>query len=244
MLQGIIVANEESQEEFSKVDRIPLSSSRAKIEKTENCKSLIRIVTNTLWQYIEGNCLYYIWFKKSTTYVDYILFEDISFYGHFSRHDFHIVWHVKKFQWSVHPSFLKYSFINFLTYSVLALGVTDKSLGDTSDIISDSSGVGTANSDTTNGSLSMPGSTVVCIESYNSKEDGHLCIQEGDIIEGEVFSSNSKIILFFIISGNGTSTVANLKNMVKDIRNETPSHWMILLHNGIQFWYLSWANKV
>lgn len=73
---------------------------------------------------------------------------------------------------------------NFI-YSVLALGVTDKSLGDTSDIISDSSGVGTANSDTTNGSLSMPGSTVVCIESYSSKEDGHLNIQGGDIIEGK-----------------------------------------------------------
>lgn len=69
--------------------------------------------------------------------------------------------------------------------SVLALGVPDKSLGDTSDIISDSSGVGTANSDTTNGSLSMPGSTVVCIESYTATEDGHLTIQSGDIIEGK-----------------------------------------------------------
>ncbi|KAK9886959.1 hypothetical protein WA026_019217 [Henosepilachna vigintioctopunctata] len=66
--------------------------------------------------------------------------------------------------------------------TVLALGVTDKSLGDTSDIISDSSGVGTANSDT-NCSVSMPGTTVVCVESYNSKEDGYLSIREGDIIE-------------------------------------------------------------
>lgn len=69
--------------------------------------------------------------------------------------------------------------------SVLALGVADKSLGDTSDIISDSSGVGTANSDTTNCSLSMPGSTVVCIESYTSKDEGHISIREGDIIEGK-----------------------------------------------------------
>ncbi|XP_071056645.1 SH3 and multiple ankyrin repeat domains protein 2 isoform X3 [Onthophagus taurus] len=61
--------------------------------------------------------------------------------------------------------------------------VTEKSLGDTSDIVSDSSGVGTANSDTTIGSLSVPGSTVVCIESYNPKEEGHLPMREGDIIE-------------------------------------------------------------
>ncbi|XP_045478792.1 SH3 and multiple ankyrin repeat domains protein 3 isoform X4 [Harmonia axyridis] len=66
--------------------------------------------------------------------------------------------------------------------TVLALGVADKSLGDTSDIISDSSGVGTANSDT-NCSLSMPGTTVVCIEPYVSKEEGHISIREGDILE-------------------------------------------------------------
>ncbi|CAH1128890.1 unnamed protein product [Ceutorhynchus assimilis] len=66
---------------------------------------------------------------------------------------------------------------------VLALGVTDKSLGDASDIISDSSGVGTANSDTTNCSISMPGSTVVCLESYTSKEKGHISIREGELIE-------------------------------------------------------------
>ncbi|XP_030754925.1 SH3 and multiple ankyrin repeat domains protein 3 isoform X3 [Sitophilus oryzae] len=61
--------------------------------------------------------------------------------------------------------------------------VTDKSLGDASDIISDSSGVGTANSDTTNCSISMPGSTVVCIESYYPKEKGHISIREGELIE-------------------------------------------------------------
>ncbi|XP_030754928.1 SH3 and multiple ankyrin repeat domains protein 3 isoform X6 [Sitophilus oryzae] len=59
----------------------------------------------------------------------------------------------------------------------------DKSLGDASDIISDSSGVGTANSDTTNCSISMPGSTVVCIESYYPKEKGHISIREGELIE-------------------------------------------------------------
>lgn len=72
--------------------------------------------------------------------------------------------------------------------SVVALGVADKSLGDTSDIISDSSGVGTANSDT-NCSLSMPGTTVVCVEPYNSKEEGHISIREGDILEGKEFTN-------------------------------------------------------
>ncbi|KAL1509531.1 hypothetical protein ABEB36_004246 [Hypothenemus hampei] len=59
----------------------------------------------------------------------------------------------------------------------------DKSLGDASDIISDSSGVGTANSDTTNCSMSIPGSTVVCVESYSSREKGHISIREGELIE-------------------------------------------------------------
>ncbi|XP_044728029.1 SH3 and multiple ankyrin repeat domains protein 3 isoform X3 [Chrysoperla carnea] len=62
--------------------------------------------------------------------------------------------------------------------------VTEKSLGDTSDIISDSSGVGTSNSDTTtNCSFSMPGTTVVCLENYSSNLPGHLRICQGDIIE-------------------------------------------------------------
>lgn len=79
---------------------------------------------------------------------------------------------------------------------MLALGVADKSLGDTSDIISDSSGVGTANSDT-NCSISMPGTTVVCIESYTSTENGHLNIREGDIIEGELKLYQKFIVLSF-----------------------------------------------
>ncbi|XP_017769648.1 PREDICTED: SH3 and multiple ankyrin repeat domains protein 3 isoform X2 [Nicrophorus vespilloides] len=60
--------------------------------------------------------------------------------------------------------------------------ITDKSLVD-SDIISDSSGVGTANSDTTIGSISLPGTTVVCIESFTAHEEGQISIREGDIIE-------------------------------------------------------------
>ncbi|XP_069675312.1 SH3 and multiple ankyrin repeat domains protein 3 isoform X2 [Periplaneta americana] len=62
--------------------------------------------------------------------------------------------------------------------------VTDKSLGDTSDIISDSSGVGTSNSDTTTqGSVTLPGTTVVCLENYSSGLPGHLRITQGDILE-------------------------------------------------------------
>jgi SH3/ankyrin repeat-containing protein len=64
---------------------------------------------------------------------------------------------------------------------------TDKSLGDTSDIISDSSGVGTSNSDTTTqGSVSVPGMTVVCLENYSSGQPGHLRISQGDILEGKL----------------------------------------------------------
>lgn len=63
-----------------------------------------------------------------------------------------------------------------------ALFETDKSLGDTSDIISDSSGVGT-NSESATCSIGHPSTTVVCIEKYESKVNGHLTIQPGDVIE-------------------------------------------------------------
>lgn len=66
----------------------------------------------------------------------------------------------------------------------MGYSLSDKSLGDTSDIISDSSGVGTTTSDTTTSSLAMPGSTVVCLENYDSGLPGHLRISQGDIIEG------------------------------------------------------------
>ncbi|XP_046672398.1 SH3 and multiple ankyrin repeat domains protein 3 isoform X7 [Homalodisca vitripennis] len=55
----------------------------------------------------------------------------------------------------------------------------DKSLCDTSDIISDSSGVGTANSD----SITLPGTSVVCVENYSSSQPGHLRLCQGDILE-------------------------------------------------------------
>ncbi|XP_023289608.1 SH3 and multiple ankyrin repeat domains protein 3 isoform X2 [Orussus abietinus] len=80
--------------------------------------------------------------------------------------------------------------------------VTDKSLGDTaSDVISDSSGVGTSQSDTTN-SLSIPGTTVVCVESYNSGILGHLTINQGDILE--VTGATDCGLLEGILRGQGT----------------------------------------
>ncbi|KAH8346324.1 hypothetical protein KR084_003800 [Drosophila pseudotakahashii] len=60
--------------------------------------------------------------------------------------------------------------------------VTDKSLGDTSDIISDSSGVGT-NSDSAACSIGHPSTTVVCMEPYVGNTVGHLRLQPGDVIE-------------------------------------------------------------
>ncbi|KAK1130977.1 hypothetical protein K0M31_017282, partial [Melipona bicolor] len=80
--------------------------------------------------------------------------------------------------------------------------VTDKSLGDTaSDVISDSSGVGTSQSDTTN-SLSIPGTTVVCVESYNSGILGHLNISQGDILE--VTGATDCGLLEGVLRGQGT----------------------------------------
>ncbi|XP_012252279.2 protein shank isoform X7 [Athalia rosae] len=78
----------------------------------------------------------------------------------------------------------------------------DKSLGDTaSDVISDSSGVGTSQSDTTN-SLSIPGTTVVCVESYNSGINGHLTINQGDILE--VTGATDCGLLEGVLRGQGT----------------------------------------
>ncbi|XP_037895987.1 protein shank isoform X8 [Glossina fuscipes] len=58
----------------------------------------------------------------------------------------------------------------------------DKSLGDTSDIISDSSGVGT-NSDSAACSIGHPSTTVVCMEPYVGNSVGHIRLQPGDVIE-------------------------------------------------------------
>ncbi|KAF9815168.1 hypothetical protein SFRURICE_006732, partial [Spodoptera frugiperda] len=61
--------------------------------------------------------------------------------------------------------------------------LTDKSAGDTSDIISDSSGVGTSNSDTT---CSLHGgATVVCLQPYDAGTPGHVRLNQGDIVEAK-----------------------------------------------------------
>ncbi|XP_014207716.1 SH3 and multiple ankyrin repeat domains protein 3 isoform X7 [Copidosoma floridanum] len=79
----------------------------------------------------------------------------------------------------------------------------DKSLGDTaSDVISDSSGVGTSQSDTTNNSLSIPGTTVVCVEGYSSGIPGHLNINQGDILE--VTGATDCGLLEGVLRGQGT----------------------------------------
>lgn len=70
----------------------------------------------------------------------------------------------------------------FTELIVKRLTPTDKSAGDTSDIISDSSGVGTSNSDTT--CSLQGGATVVCLQPYESTARGHLRLNQGDIVEG------------------------------------------------------------
>ncbi|XP_066603694.1 SH3 and multiple ankyrin repeat domains protein 2 isoform X2 [Prorops nasuta] len=92
--------------------------------------------------------------------------------------------------------------------------VTDKSLGDTaSDVISDSSGVGTSQSDTTN-SLTIPGTTVVCVESYNSGIPGHLVINQGDILE--VTGATDCGLLEGSLRGQGTGLFP--ANCVQEVR--------------------------
>lgn len=84
---------------------------------------------------------------------------------------------------------------------LLLLLYLDKSLGDSSDIISDSSGVGT-NSESATCSIGHPSTTVVCIEKYDSKMNGHLFIQPGDVIE-VVGSTDCGLLEGYI---RGTST--------------------------------------
>ncbi|XP_049825338.1 SH3 and multiple ankyrin repeat domains protein 2 isoform X3 [Aethina tumida] len=98
--------------------------------------------------------------------------------------------------------------------------VTDKSLGDTSDIISDSSGVGTANSDT-NCSITMPGATVVCIEAYTSKEEGSVCIRPGDFIE--VTGATDDGYLEGIVKNGGNATGLFPAHCVQEVRLRNPN---------------------
>lgn len=77
---------------------------------------------------------------------------------------------------------LKCFLLFFFVKSILVSFHSDKSIGDTSDIISDSSGVGT-NSDSAACSIGHPSTTVVCIETYVTNAPAHLSIHAGDVIE-------------------------------------------------------------
>ncbi|XP_070527418.1 protein shank isoform X6 [Cardiocondyla obscurior] len=94
----------------------------------------------------------------------------------------------------------------------------DKSLGDTaSDVISDSSGVGTSQSDTTN-SLSIPGTTVVCVENYSSGITGHLIINQGDILEGNVqkyFFDSKRVFVSLFLTVTGATDCGLLEGVLR-----------------------------
>lgn len=66
--------------------------------------------------------------------------------------------------------------------------IADKSLQDTvSDVFSDSSSCGASESDVSSSLTCIRGSTVLCVEGYSSGIPGHLSIDEGDILEGNIF---------------------------------------------------------
>ncbi|XP_012535097.1 protein shank isoform X6 [Monomorium pharaonis] len=94
----------------------------------------------------------------------------------------------------------------------------DKSLGDTaSDVISDSSGVGTSQSDTTN-SLSIPGTTVVCVENYSSGITGHLTINQGDILEGndqKYFFDSKRVFVSLFLTVTGATDCGLLEGVLR-----------------------------
>lgn len=92
--------------------------------------------------------------------------------------------------------------ISIFFFSPNIFSITDKSLGDTSDIISDSSGVGT-NSDSAACSIGHPSTTVVCMEGYNPTVSGHLVIQPGDVIE-VVGSTDCGLLEGFVRGSNRT----------------------------------------
>ncbi|XP_052895412.1 SH3 and multiple ankyrin repeat domains protein 3 isoform X2 [Anopheles moucheti] len=112
--------------------------------------------------------------------------------------------------------------------------VTDKSLGDTSDIISDSSGVGT-NSDSAACSIGHPSTTVVCMEGYDTGLSGHIHIQPGDVIE-VVGSTDCGLLEGFVRGTNKTgffpaSCVQEVQFRQKSIINvstSTPHHHYLI----------------
>ena len=56
--------------------------------------------------------------------------------------------------------------------------------------------MGTATSDLSN-SISLPGTTVICLENYSSNLPGHLSIMQGDILEGKLHEC--MVLLHFLV---------------------------------------------
>lgn len=112
-------------------------------------------------------------------------------------------------------------------FAVLKKKYIDKSIGDTSDIISDSSGVGT-NSDSAVCSIGHPSTTVVCIEPYSSSTIGHLSIQTGEVIE--VLGSTDCGLLEGFVRGTNrsgffpTEVVQEVNIRQKNITNVSTEH--------------------
>ncbi|XP_023939289.1 SH3 and multiple ankyrin repeat domains protein 3 isoform X2 [Bicyclus anynana] len=110
--------------------------------------------------------------------------------------------------------------------------LTDKSAGDTSDIISDSSGVGTSNSDTTTCSL-QTAATVVCLTPYEplpaAAAHGHLRLNQGDIIE--VTGATDDGFLEGSVRGSGASGLFPT-HCVQEVRLRQNAHLHQVLSSG------------
>ncbi|XP_045459885.1 SH3 and multiple ankyrin repeat domains protein 3 [Melitaea cinxia] len=105
--------------------------------------------------------------------------------------------------------------------------VADKSAGDTSDIISDSSGVGTSTSDTT---VSLqPPTTVVCLQSCEPAAPGHLRLNQGDIIE--VTGATDDGLLEGTVRGSAASGLFPA-HCVQEVRLRQNAHLHQVLSSG------------
>ncbi|XP_045492786.1 protein shank isoform X2 [Colias croceus] len=105
--------------------------------------------------------------------------------------------------------------------------VTDKSLGDTSDIISDSSGVGTSTSDTT--TCSLQPATLVCLQAYEPAAPGHVRLTQGDIIE--VTGSTDEGYLEGRVRGSGASGLFPA-HCVQEVRLRHNAHLHQVVSSG------------
>ncbi|RVE42233.1 hypothetical protein evm_013117, partial [Chilo suppressalis] len=107
--------------------------------------------------------------------------------------------------------------------------LTDKSAGDTSDIISESSGVGTSNSDTTTCSL-QPATTAVCLQPYEPAQHGHVRLNQGDIVE--VTGATDDGLLEGTVRGSGATGLFP-SQCVQEVRlRQNNSHLHQVLASG------------